>query len=113
MRYLINILILTCTINCGAAMQQLTKTETFTQSMSVFQNRSLNISRIERSRTNSGLHNFNIPPVALCKKYPGCLAISQNLYNDGYFVVGSGDLPGQQMEESGKNVQDIFQSKHH
>ena len=68
---------------------QLTKTERFVQTMSVFAERSLSITRLDKELANSQLHNHNIPPVALCKKHSNCLAISQ-LHNDSYYFVGTG-----------------------
>ena len=76
----------------NVASAQLMKTERFEQVMSVFTDRVLNITRIDKHSTNSRLHQHSsAPPIALCNKYPGCLAMSQ-LYNEGYYLVGTGNI---------------------
>ena len=95
--FIFNTIIFVSIISITIALQ-LTKTETFNQSLSALTERSLNITRLEERYVSDHLeqngHSRNIPPVALCTTYSACLAVSHSV-NGGHFFVGIGSLPGE------------------
>ena len=92
--FVFNTIIFVSIMSISIALQ-LTKTETFNQTLSALTERSLNITRLEeRDHLEQNGHSPNIPPVALCTTYSACLAVS-HLVDDWYYFVGLGTLPGE------------------